>query len=122
VSTAVHVRHNKEIFDAVKYPRERLAGVVAAELRNAGGPRRNRRDGRFYAGGFESPESHFPRTRLGSARSASAFGNDAQPSWRDIPDEISPDLPLTRERYFHKAATRSDSIFNFAIADTELDG
>jgi serine/threonine-protein kinase HipA len=36
--------------------------------------------------------------------------------------EISPDLPLTRERYFHKAATRSDSIFHFAIADTEPDG
>lgn len=32
--------------------------------------------------------------------------------------EISPDLPLTRERYFHKAATRSDSVFHFAIADT----
>jgi hypothetical protein len=24
--------------------------------------------------------------------------------------EISPDLPLTRERYFHKAATRSDGL------------
>src|SRR5216683_373121 len=36
--------------------------------------------------------------------------------------EISPDLPLTRERYFHKAATRNDSIFHFAIADTEPDG
>ena len=36
--------------------------------------------------------------------------------------EISPDLPLTRERYFHKAATRSDSVFHFAIADTEPDG
>jgi len=36
--------------------------------------------------------------------------------------EISPDLPLARERYFHKAATRSDSIFHFAIADTEPDG
>src|SRR5260370_32508823 len=36
--------------------------------------------------------------------------------------EISPDLPLTRERYFHKAATRSGSIFHFAIADTEPDG
>jgi serine/threonine-protein kinase HipA len=36
--------------------------------------------------------------------------------------EISPDLPLTRERYFHKAATRSDSIFHLAIADTEPDG
>src|SRR5260370_894650 len=36
--------------------------------------------------------------------------------------EISPDLPLMRERYFHKAATRSDSVFNFAIADTEPDG
>lgn len=36
--------------------------------------------------------------------------------------EISPDLPLTRERHFHKAATRSDSIFHFAIADTEPDG
>jgi serine/threonine-protein kinase HipA len=34
--------------------------------------------------------------------------------------EISPDLPLTRERY--KAATRSDSIFHFAIADTEPNG
>lgn len=36
--------------------------------------------------------------------------------------EISPDLPLTRERYFHKAATRSDSVFHFAVADTEPDG
>jgi serine/threonine-protein kinase HipA len=36
--------------------------------------------------------------------------------------EISPELPLTRDRYFHKAATRSDSIFHFAIADTEPDG
>src|SRR5260370_21293406 len=36
--------------------------------------------------------------------------------------EISPDLALTRERYFHKAATRSDSIFHFGIADTEPDG
>jgi serine/threonine-protein kinase HipA len=36
--------------------------------------------------------------------------------------EISPDLPLTRERYFHKAATRSDSFFHFAVADTEPDG
>lgn len=36
--------------------------------------------------------------------------------------EISPDLPLARERYFHKAATRSDSVFHFAIADTEPDG
>jgi serine/threonine-protein kinase HipA len=36
--------------------------------------------------------------------------------------EISPDLPLTRERYFHKAASRSDSVFHFAIADTEPDG
>jgi nucleotidyltransferase AbiEii toxin of type IV toxin-antitoxin system len=31
-------------------------------------------------------------------------------------------LPLTRERYFHKAAARSDSIFHFAAADTEPDG
>ena len=36
--------------------------------------------------------------------------------------EISPDLPLTRDRYFHKAATRSDSFFHLAIADTEPDG
>lgn len=36
--------------------------------------------------------------------------------------QISPDLPLTRERYFHKAETRSDSVFHFAIADTEPDG
>jgi serine/threonine-protein kinase HipA len=36
--------------------------------------------------------------------------------------EISADLPLTRERYFHKAATRSDSVFHSAIADTEPDG
>ena len=41
---------------------------------------------------------------------------------RRYPFEISPDLPLTRERYFHKAANRSDSIFHFAIADTEPDG
>ena len=32
--------------------------------------------------------------------------------------EISPDLPLTRERYFHKAATRSDSVFHFAVVTT----
>jgi len=36
--------------------------------------------------------------------------------------EISPDLPLTPERQFRKAPGRNDSVFHFAIADTEPDG
>lgn len=36
--------------------------------------------------------------------------------------EISPDLPLTADRQFHKARGRNDSVFHFAIADTEPDG
>lgn len=35
---------------------------------------------------------------------------------------ISPDLPLTPDRQFHKAPGRDDSVFPFAIADTEPDG
>lgn len=35
---------------------------------------------------------------------------------------ISPDLPLTPDRQFRKAPGRNDSVFHFAIADTEPDG
>lgn len=35
---------------------------------------------------------------------------------------ISPDLLMTRDRHFHKAASRSHSVFHSAIADTEPDG
>jgi serine/threonine-protein kinase HipA len=60
-------------------------------------------------------------SRQGARENTLFFYDDA---WlgNDNRFEISPDLPLTRERYFHKAATRSDSVFHFAIADTEPDG
>lgn len=35
---------------------------------------------------------------------------------------ISPDLPLTNDRQFRKAPGRDESVFHFAIADTEPDG
>ena len=35
---------------------------------------------------------------------------------------ISPDLPLLPDRQFRKAPTRDESVFHFAIADTEPDG
>ncbi len=35
---------------------------------------------------------------------------------------VSPDLPLLADRQFRKAPGRNDSVFHFAIADTEPDG
>ncbi len=45
-------------------------------------------------------------------------------SWLDDPTrfEISPDLPLLTDRQFRKAPRRSDSVFHFALGDTEPDG
>ncbi len=36
--------------------------------------------------------------------------------------EVSPDLPLTADRQFHKPRERGDSFFHHALADTEPDG
>lgn len=46
------------------------------------------------------------------------------PAWLADPARfgISPDLPLLFDRQFRKAPGRSDSVFHFAIADTEPDG
>jgi serine/threonine-protein kinase HipA len=67
------------------------------------------------------PVGTFTYSRQGTRENTSFVYDD---TWLESGNrfEISPDLPLTRERYFHKAATRSDSIFHFAIADTEPDG
>src|SRR5579863_3231036 len=67
------------------------------------------------------PVGTFTYSRQGTRENTLFFYED---TWLESGNrfEISPDLPLTRERYFHKAATRSDSIFHFAIADTEPDG
>ncbi len=48
------------------------------------------------------------------------YGQD----WLADPDhfEISPDLPLLAERQFRKGQSRHDSVFHFALADTEPDG
>lgn len=55
-------------------------------------------------------------------RQSSVFQYD--PRWLADPArfDISPDLPLTPERQFRKAPGRNDSVFHFAIADTEPDG
>lgn len=46
------------------------------------------------------------------------------PAWLADPARfgISPDLPLLFDRQFRKAPGHSDSVFHFAIADTEPDG
>ncbi|WP_245754373.1 type II toxin-antitoxin system HipA family toxin [Candidatus Accumulibacter aalborgensis] len=55
-------------------------------------------------------------------RQSSMFQYDQ--AWLADPSrfEISPDLPLTPDRQFRKAPGRHDSVFHFAIADTEPDG
>ena len=55
-------------------------------------------------------------------RQSSAFGY-AQ-DWLGDPERfaVSPDLPLTSDRQFRKAPGKNDSVFHFAIADTEPDG
>jgi serine/threonine-protein kinase HipA len=67
------------------------------------------------------PVGRLAYSRLGT-RESSAFVYD--PRWLQDPARfaISPDLVLTPERQFRKAPTRSDSVFHFAIADTEPDG
>ena len=67
------------------------------------------------------PVGTLTHSRQGARENTSFVYED---TWLESPGrfEISPDLPLTRERYFHKAATSSDPIFHFAIADTEPDG
>lgn len=59
--------------------------------------------------------------RRGARESSSYAYDDA---WLEATTrfEISPDLPLTRDRKFRKAQSKGDSVFPFAIADTEPDG
>jgi len=56
------------------------------------------------------------------ARENSSFAYD--PQWLQSPDRfpVSPDLALTGGHQYHKAATKEDSVFHLAIADTEPDG
>ena len=60
-------------------------------------------------------------TRHGQ-RQSSVFKYDER--WLADPERfvVSPDLPLQPDRQFRKAAGRHDSVFHFAIADTEPDG
>ena len=56
------------------------------------------------------------------ARENATFAYDSQ--WLQSPDRfsLSPDLELTDGHQYHKAATKNDSVFHLAIADTEPDG
>lgn len=56
------------------------------------------------------------------ARENAAFAYDSQ--WLQSPNRfsLSPDLELTDGHQYHKAATKNDSVFHLAIADTEPDG
>lgn len=56
------------------------------------------------------------------ARENSSFSYD--PQWLRSADRfsVSPDLDLTGGHQYHKAATKADSVFHLAIADTEPDG
>lgn len=55
-------------------------------------------------------------------RENTAFAYDL--AWLQSPQrfEVSPDLPLIAGRQYRKAATRDDSVFHFALADTAPDG
>jgi serine/threonine-protein kinase HipA len=67
------------------------------------------------------PVGRLTYAKLGS-RESSAFVYDRSWLQHDAHFAISPDLVLTAERQFRKAPTRNDSVFHFAIADTEPDG
>jgi serine/threonine-protein kinase HipA len=67
------------------------------------------------------PVGQLTYAKLGS-RESSAFVYDTNWLQDDSHFAISPDLVLTTERQFRKAPTRNDSVFHFAIADTEPDG
>ena len=56
------------------------------------------------------------------ARENSSFTYDRQ--WLQSPERfsVSPDLALTEGPQYHKAASKDDSVFHLAIADTEPDG
>ncbi len=56
------------------------------------------------------------------ARENSTFAYNSQ--WLQSADRfsVSPDLELTAGHQHHKAATKNDSVFHLAIADTEPDG
>lgn len=56
------------------------------------------------------------------ARENSSFTYN--PQWLQSPDRfsVSPDLALTEGPQYHKAASKDDSVFHLAIADTEPDG
>lgn len=55
-------------------------------------------------------------------RESTLFAYDR--AWLQSPDRfaVSPDLPLVDGRQFRKAASRDDSVFHFALADTAPDG
>jgi serine/threonine-protein kinase HipA len=76
---------------------------------------------RVALGASASPVGQLTYARLGS-RESSAFVYDASWLQNGARFAISPDLVLTAERQFRKAPTRSDSVFHFAIADTEPNG
>jgi serine/threonine-protein kinase HipA len=67
------------------------------------------------------PVGQLTYARSGS-RESSAFAYDTSWLQNNTHFSISPDLVLTAERQFRKATTKSDSVFHFAIADTEPDG
>lgn len=55
-------------------------------------------------------------------REHSTFAYDASWLSHAAKFSISPDLPLVEGSQFRKAPSKDDSIFHFALADTEPDG